>query len=1137
MRNDYHGGVVTTNVLAKGHWQDTISPHLRTLRKTGASYSPGAPSLVHYQRVSRILLDRFGDPVLAKAAYLHGVHPDELEQVRTLPDVEPEVAAILDERNRLRSIGGGNYAELLFNDAEGEEVARQLVANVLPLIRDARSVILFVIEQIDHLDGSGIISDWTLRFRWSPTPVPRESVLFLADHFPNMRARIRFLRYVVAAAADWFGLWAERNAALNLAFLHEDREAFESVVDIILDDAKSERSLSRERVALVRERLGDTFADVRWQWYLADSIQRNVVAPFGLDDVDKRFDRFGSVTVVCDDDADCYTALARLHAAGDFIDTAIRDYIGSPRPSGYRALHTSIARKGDTALSEVIPVNFVPQSVWRQRLRPSGAEQMDRMIGRISRDEHRSLTVLTYDGRAIDLPLGSTVLNFALKLHSHMLPLVRGGIVNRSSVDLLHPLHDGDFVRLEKGTTPQLLPDGWEAHVPAVTVPKIRKEFPRAYRRTLEENGMRWLRAYLSPQGLDEVSDEELVDAVVSAAGEVLPPHQLTDLRQQIERDKRVHNPRYVFTKEELFAWINRQFGSHEAMERGVKILTPAFDRTQALAIAARATVHLRESPSITTDFELPAEYAGQFDSMITCDICEPSSAEPRSAKVEDRVLVIHRAQAACGAGGRLLRRPLRPTDRRHYFTIESSNRTDNVVDILSAFHEFEVDVANISALRLAAGWRVIRIGCDYLSTDRRAQLKQRLLDITGVMRVTGPDDDAIPAVEDSLPPRSTDTPALRRREPYQAGPPIEDDYLFYGQEAPLQHLTDAFDRVSKRDTGYGEFVFITGPMRIGKTSLTKQFIRRLNGNVARPHLALYHMPSMDRWRAVAEEIRRKLLAFIPYLPPSLEQQTLESAIRLVRGATDATLVIAIDEIAGLLTLNTQWPEEIAAFRRFNETIRATPGVMVIWIGPRLATQRLDSAIRELLNKSEEIVPLTFVDEEVDSLLRAKNMGALYRITPAGNLSRSVRQLTAGNPYWVMSMGKEMFARQNKLHGQQLMTYSYDTLRYAKEQLFLENRVFHHHVDVSSADRGDRMRFAILRVLAQPRRSNQFVTRECLAEALRDQMSEAELSSYVEDLFLSGSIVIENSRLKIAAPLLAQYIRYITDMRDHENAE
>lgn len=1086
-------------------WQESILERVRLLPESSASYDPHAPSLAHYRAVSEILLGRFHDLTLSRAGFLHGVHVSELPALRGLPGVTEEIVTILDERNRLRSLGGTTLSRRDFSDAEGDEVSRHLASNVLPLIRHGHSVVLMVLEQTNHLDRDGQISQWSINFRFEPRPLPAGSANFVADHFPNMAARIHFLRFVVAATADFFGMWPERNVALDLALLHENRDRFEEIVDRVLEDADSEESASKERVAYVRQRLaGTTVIDVRWEWYSIASMHRHLRKEPTKAEWDRSFDQLGCVTVVCEDEASCYTALARLHVSGNFADAAIRDYIGSPRTSGYRAIHTALIRRTlRSALSDLVPVHVMTSADWERHIVPSGPEQLERIEARIRRDEHRVLTVFAPDGRAVELPLGSVVLNFALKLHTHLVARVRGATVNRRSVGLLHRLGEGDVVWLDVGDIPQLLPSDWEAHVPPQTIASIRREIPRAYRRMLVANGERWFREQLAAHGLEDTSPAELVDAATAAANDVLTTSG-TDA-----------------------PWLYRQAGAHDAIDRGVTILTPSIARAQLMAIAGKTVNNVRDSPSITADYEIPVEFAGRYDRTITCPICEPQSDEVRSATLDHGLLTIHRANEPCAVGGLLLRRRRGQAVRRHYFTVEVSNITNNLVEILSIFREMQTDVAHLAARRLNAGWRVVRIGCDYVMPDRQQRILRALKNLPGVMRVTGPEDPPIGAIEDVLPPRSLDSLTMRRSEPYQVGPPVDDDRLFYGMDAELARLEQIFARVTHPDAGSGEFVFVSGPLRIGKTSLAKQFLRRINRDLEHKHLSIYHMPLMERWSQVASGIRETLISRLPQSPLSVRSRTtLEETIREVRRAVDLPLTIVIDEVVGLLQLNSQWPDELEAFQRFCRSIRATPGVLIVWIGPAAAVRSLGRDIIDVITRSESVTPARFNDAEVDALLKADKMGRLYGIEANRGLARAVRRLTDGNPYWVAHLGKTMYDIQATRHGQQRVTYSHSVLELAKERLFLQPIAFAHQLPDLKKPEG-RKKFAVLQTLADGGGENRFVALPALEKALQGVLGASDIREMVEDLYLEGALKIENEKVKVATPLLAEYVRFV----------
>src|SRR5207248_2807849 len=113
------------------------------------------------------------DRALAQAALLHGIDPGEPGRLESIADIESDVRTILEERARLRSIGTyGEQNDLYLTDSNGPELSRQLVANVLPRIRDARAIVLFISEQIAELDDGGAFSEWTMRFPRDPQPLP-----------------------------------------------------------------------------------------------------------------------------------------------------------------------------------------------------------------------------------------------------------------------------------------------------------------------------------------------------------------------------------------------------------------------------------------------------------------------------------------------------------------------------------------------------------------------------------------------------------------------------------------------------------------------------------------------------------------------------------------------------------------------------------------------------------------------------------------------------------------------------------------------------------------------------------------------------------------------------------------------------
>jgi Cdc6-like AAA superfamily ATPase len=1103
-------------------WRKSIAEAILRLPRSAATYEDASGNRAHYERISDLLLARFGDAELARAAFLHGVHPTELRDLRAVHSgLSKAVMGILDDRQKLRSIGMENDLRSRFSEDDGERVARHLAGNVLPLIRDARAVVLFVAEQINHLDVDGSFERWTINFKAEPKQVvgglpPSE----VKDRFPDVRARAQFLRFVVAPTAESFGMWVERDTARNLALIHEKPEQFRALVDEVERDRQSKEGFGRTRESFVRERLGTGKQplSVQWEWHhvatLDDELRQDAGSRDDHDGVatartswERRFDHLGHVTVVCKTPGDCYQTLARLHR-GPFVERSIRDFLGAPRISGYRAIHTVLIRVGKRPdFPDLVHVHVVPYEAWSRRLEHTSKAHLRRMQARVSRSEHKLLRVFAHDGRAIDLPLGATVLNYAHHLHSDFVLRLRAATVNRRPVGVLHTLREGDVVWLDLSDTEQPVADGWESQVPKSTIRRLRATFSRAYRPTLEKNGRRMLRRRLTRLGWDDISDSELDSLVLKATdGMFEKPYELN--------------------------WVYRQLGLVEALELGTPIPTAsAIDATRADLLAADIVNRHRPTPEDNPRLEIPDEFAGRFDDHHTCEQCMPTMAEQRGVTLTSRTLTVHRLNARCATDAVPLRQ-VRPPDDQHFFIIETTNRIGIGAEILSVFQEHDVDLAELVGRRLATGWGVFRVGADHISATRQAALTASL-QLPGVIRVIGPGEPSIPFFDELLPSPSASLNYWIKPAPYEAGPPIEDDRLFYGMRTELAELAHAFDGVCMADGGSGQFVFVSGPLRVGKTSVVKQFLRRLSRDPGRPHIAVYHLPKRTKWTDVAAQIKEKLLARIPNPPAALrETPTLEELMSAIRAEMDIPLVIVVDEIPGLLKENSAWDEQIVAFERFQEHVRGMSRVLVIWIGPSLALQKIDPRIQHLFSKSKEVDVGSLNEDDVEAMLRADKMGSEYAIHLKGSrLAKVIAALTNGNPFWVSHLALAMFRSERPRHGSRVITYSRKALADAKETLFLRGKPFLDRVE-SPLDRLNTEALSVKRdILNLISDSDRSVSSKDLARAFDGRCTAEKVWAYADELRLAGSLSLDGRRWRIAAPLLSEYLRFLNDTR------
>jgi len=174
--------------------------------------------------------------------------------------------------------------------------------------------------------------------------------------------------------------------------------------------------------------------------------------------------------------ADCYEALSALHNKWEHITTEFDDYIANPKPNGYRSIHTAIIGpeekiveiqirtfvmheeselgvaahwlykegrvKSQVSYEEKIALLRQVMS-WQEEV--AGSEEKQQEIKLIFRDR---VYVFTPQNDLLDLPQGSTPLDFAYRVHTEVGNRCVGAKINGSIVPLNYQLQTGDRIEI-----------------------------------------------------------------------------------------------------------------------------------------------------------------------------------------------------------------------------------------------------------------------------------------------------------------------------------------------------------------------------------------------------------------------------------------------------------------------------------------------------------------------------------------------------------------------------------------------------------------------------------------------------------------------------------------------------------------
>ena len=190
-----------------------------------------------------------------------------------------------------------------------------------------------------------------------------------------------------------------------------------------------------------------------------------------------------ALRIIVEDERACYTALGLVHERWEPVANEFDDYISRPKPNGYRSLHTVVADAEGRAFEVQIRTQAMHEFAeygmaahWRYKeAGPRGGQiaadgKYDRQLAWMRQllawntqagvtspaqgqqsvavaDESR-IYVLSPQARVIELPFGSTAVDFAYHLHSDLGHRCRGARVDGQMVPLQTKLQTGQTVEI-----------------------------------------------------------------------------------------------------------------------------------------------------------------------------------------------------------------------------------------------------------------------------------------------------------------------------------------------------------------------------------------------------------------------------------------------------------------------------------------------------------------------------------------------------------------------------------------------------------------------------------------------------------------------------------------------------------------
>lgn len=399
----------------------------------------------------------------------------------------------------------------------------------------------------------------------------RVMVIKLADRLHNMRTLSalppdRQLKVatetlqIYAPLAHRLGIWQMKWQLEDLAFKHLYPREYENIVQRVSKTRRERESELNQAISIIQDRFEEEAIKAEIQGrpkHLYSIYQKMLKQEIDFDEV---YDLI-AVRIIVDTVADCYHALGVVHDLWMPIRERFYDHIAKPKPNMYQSLHTKvIGPKGEPLEIQIRTWEmhrtgeFGIAAHWQYKEGRTADEHFEHKLEWLrqqlfdwqtdSKDDIEFLRSVTEDlftdqvfvftpkGDVIDLPAGSTPVDFAYRIHSDLGNHCVGGKVNGRIVPLHHALSNGDIVEVisRSNAAPSL---DWLNFVKTSTArSRIKAYFRKLRHADSVVKGREMLERELERQGLDR--------------HELLKPENL----------QRILEPMNVQTEEDVFAAI-----------------------------------------------------------------------------------------------------------------------------------------------------------------------------------------------------------------------------------------------------------------------------------------------------------------------------------------------------------------------------------------------------------------------------------------------------------------------------------------------------------------------------------------------------------------------------------------------------
>ena len=430
----------STAIIEKAY-NYALNAHEGQMRNSGDDY------ISHPLEVANILADLNMDNVTISAAILHDVIEDtkySYEDIKS--DFGEEVAMLVDGVTKLGKLEYTTKEEL-----QAENLRKMFMA----MAKDIRVIIIKLADRLHNMRTLKYMSEKQQREKASET------------------------MEIYAPIAHRLGISTIKWEMEDLALRYLEPAAYFDLVDKVAQKRQEREEYINEVIKQLDEKIHEVGIDVHIEGRPKSfySIYRKMYLQ------NKSFDQIFDLTavrIIVETVKDCYGALGIVHTLWKPIPGRFKDYIAMPKPNMYQSLHTTVVGPDGQPFEVQIRTwemhrtsEFGIAAHWKYKEGKNSQNDFDTKLKWLRqmlewqneiKDTKEFMETLKIDlliddvyvftpkGDVIDLPVDSTPIDFAYKIHSHIGNKCVGAKISGRIVTLDYKLQNGDIVEIITST-------------------------------------------------------------------------------------------------------------------------------------------------------------------------------------------------------------------------------------------------------------------------------------------------------------------------------------------------------------------------------------------------------------------------------------------------------------------------------------------------------------------------------------------------------------------------------------------------------------------------------------------------------------------------------------------------------------